>query len=151
MAPGKESSVCTTQSEQINATAFQRYLTLLAIKLLKRFRKRSGTVLFLSKKICVKYGSGVNLREVSSIRFVAKHTSVPVPRVYCAFTYSNRTYVVMERIHGDSVGEGWFKRSEQSRAKILDQLKNMIEEIRHITPPTVIGVAHVDGGSLYDP
>jgi hypothetical protein len=30
-----------------NTTAFRRYLTLLEIKLLKRFRKRIGTVLFL--------------------------------------------------------------------------------------------------------
>jgi hypothetical protein len=37
----------TARSEQINATAFRRYLTLLEIKLLKRFRKRNGTILFL--------------------------------------------------------------------------------------------------------
>jgi hypothetical protein len=47
MASEKESSVYTARSEQINATAFRRYLTLLEIKLLKRFRKRNGTVLFL--------------------------------------------------------------------------------------------------------
>ncbi|KAF2007407.1 kinase-like protein [Amniculicola lignicola CBS 123094] len=151
VASAKESSVYTARSEQINATAFQRYLTLLAIKLLKRFRKRNGTVLFLSKKICVKYGSSVNLSEASSIQFVAKYTSVPVPRVYCAFANSNRAYIVMERIHGDPVGLGWLKRSEESRIKILDQLKDMVGELRHITPPTGIGVAQVDGGPLYDP
>lgn len=56
----------------------------------------------------------------------------------------------MERIHGSSIGEGWFKRSEESRRKILQQLKDMIAEIRRIERPTGTGVAHIDGGPLYD-
>jgi thiamine kinase-like enzyme len=57
----------------------------------------------------------------------------------------------MERIHGETVGAGWFKRSEESKTKILNQLRKMIEEMRRITPPEGTGVAHVDGGPLYDP
>lgn len=141
---------CTARPEQINASTSQRYLTLLAIKLLKRFRPRKGTVLFLSKNICVKYGALVNLNEATTIQFVAKHTSVPVPRVYCAFATSERSYIVMERVHGEPVGQGWLNRSEESRRKILDQLKDMVGEIRRIKPPTGTGVAHVDGGPLFD-
>ncbi|KAF2023627.1 hypothetical protein EK21DRAFT_105175 [Setomelanomma holmii] len=150
-APGAISSVSSFSVYNINATAFRRHLTLLAIKLLKRFRKRNGTVLFLSKKICVKYGSSVSLSEASSIPFVAKHTSVPVPRVYCAFANSNRAYIMMEGIHRDPVGLGWLKRSEESRVKILDQLKDMVGEMRRIIPPIGIGVAHVEGGPLNEP
>ncbi|KAF1997084.1 hypothetical protein P154DRAFT_606910 [Amniculicola lignicola CBS 123094] len=130
-----ESSVDTARSEQINATAFQRYLTLLAIKLLKRFRKRNGTVLFLSKNVCVKYGSNISLSEASSIQFAAKYTLVPVPR----------------RIHGDPVGLGWLKRLEESWVKILHQLKDMVGEMRRIIPLIGIGVAYVDGGPLHNP
>jgi aminoglycoside phosphotransferase len=152
MSLGKESSDRPTQSQSqpINATASKRFLTLLAIKLLKRFRKRYGSVLFLSDKICVKYGSLVNLSEASTMQFVAKHTSIPVPRVYCAFVHQDRTYIVMERIHGEQVRAGWVWRSKGSQAKILNQLKKMIEELRRITPPPGTGVASVDGGSLYD-
>ncbi|KAF2853118.1 hypothetical protein T440DRAFT_466108 [Plenodomus tracheiphilus IPT5] len=57
----------------------------------------------------------------------------------------------MERLHGEPVGVGWFERSEQSRAKILDQFKRMIEDMRSTTPPQGIDVAHVDGGALCDP
>ncbi|KAJ4364957.1 hypothetical protein N0V83_008573 [Neocucurbitaria cava] len=146
----KEGSAYAAQSRPINDTTFNRYLTLLAIKLLKPFRKPNDGILFLSQKICVKYGTDVTLGEASTMQFVAKHTSVPVPRVYCAFAKHNRAYIVMERIHGEPVGAGWFKRSEGSRTKILNQLKNMIEEMRRITPPEGIGVAHVDGGPLYD-
>ncbi|KAF2124398.1 kinase-like protein [Dothidotthia symphoricarpi CBS 119687] len=150
VASEKEGSDYAAQSQPINDTPFRRYLTLLAIRLLKRFRKRHGPVLLLSDKICVKYGSHVSLREASTMQFIAKHTSIPVPRVYCAFTNQNRGYIVMERIHGEPVGAGWFKRSEESRAKILDQLKEMIEKMRRITSPEDIGVANVDGGPLFD-
>jgi aminoglycoside phosphotransferase len=146
-----ESVAYVAQSQPINATAFRRYLTLLAIKLLKRFRKRNGTVLFLSNNICVKYGTSTRLSEATTMQFIAKHTSIPVPRVYCAFTNQNRTYIVMERMHGEPVGAGWFKRSEESKDKILCQLKEMVEEMRRLPPPESIGVAHVDGGPLYDP
>ncbi|EAT83716.1 hypothetical protein HBH56_198340 [Parastagonospora nodorum] len=139
-----------SRSQPINATAFRRYLALLSIKLLKRFRERSGNVLFLSKHKCVKYGTSVQLSEAATMQFVANHTSIPVPRIYCAFTHHKRTYIVMERICGDYVGAGWLKRSEEGKASILSQLKSMIEELRRIPPPEGTGVANVDGGPLYD-
>ena len=140
------------EPQPINATPFRRYLTLLAIKLVKRFRKPEGTVLFLSDKVCVKFRSDARdaFSEASTMRFVAERTSLPVPRVHCAFAHRNRAYIVMERIHGDDVGAGWVRRSEESKAKILDQLGNMIEEMRRITPPEGTGVARVDGGPLCD-
>ena len=149
--PKKESPTYAAQSQPINATTFRRYLTLLAIKFSKRFRKQSSSpVLFLSKKLCVKCGPQVNLSEASAMEFVAKHTSIPVPRVYCAFKHKNQSYIVMERIHGEPLANGWYGRSKESREKILAQLKNMIEEMRRIMPPDGIGVANVDGGPLYD-
>ncbi|KAF1973715.1 hypothetical protein BU23DRAFT_589439 [Bimuria novae-zelandiae CBS 107.79] len=137
----KVSSAYAAQPQPINATTFRRYRTLLAIKLIKRFRKPNGPVLFLSDKICVKYGTRATLSEASTMQFVAKHTSIPIPRVYCAFVNQNLAYIVMERIHGKPVGAGWFKRPEESRTKILNQPKQMVEELRRITPLEGIGVA----------
>ncbi|KAI8937905.1 hypothetical protein NX059_005589 [Plenodomus lindquistii] len=147
----EKESFANAQSQAINASPFRRYLILFAIKLLKRFRKRSGSTLFLSRKLCVKYGTRTSLSEASTMQFVAKHTSIPVPRVYCAFTKRNRTYIVMERIQAEPIGAGWFQRSEESKAKILGQLKKMIGEMRSITSSEGMGVAHVHGGPLYDP
>jgi thiamine kinase-like enzyme len=45
---------------------------------------------------------------------------------------------------------GWVRRSEQSKAKILDQLKSMIVQMRSILPPEGTGVAEVDRGPLFD-
>jgi hypothetical protein len=56
----------------------------------------------------------------------------------------------MERIQGENLAYVWHSLSEESRAKILEQLKNLIREIRSLAKPESFGVANVDGGSLYD-
>ncbi|USP80544.1 kinase-like protein [Curvularia clavata] len=137
-------------SQQVNASAFRRYLTLFTLKLLRRSQERRSKVLFASDKICIKYGRTATLNEASALQFIAKHTSIPVPRVYCAFIHQHRTYIVMERMRGEPVARGWTRRSEESKAKILDQLKKMVEEMRRISPPEDVGVASVNGGPLYD-
>jgi len=147
----EESPTNATQSPPINATLLNRCLTLLAVKLIKRTRKRNGSVLFLSRTLCVKIRSATNLSEASTLQFVAKHTSLPVPRVYCAFVSHGRAYIVMQRIQGEYVGDGWRKRSEESKARLLHQLGTMVQEMRRIPCPEGTGVARVDGGPVYDP
>lgn len=104
----------------------------------------------LTDRLCVKYGRRVHLSEASTMHFISQHTSIPVPKVLCAFTHSGRSYIVMERIQGDIIGSGWVRRSEESKAKLLSQLKKMIQEMRDLQPPEGIGVASVDGGPLSD-
>lgn len=127
-----------------------RYLTLLAIRILKHLRPREGNVLMLTDGLCVKYERRVHLSEASTMRFISQHTSIPVPKVICAFTRSGRTYIVMERIKGDIIGRGWAKRSEDSKAKLLSQLAGMVREMRDLEPSQGMRVASVDGGSLFD-
>ena len=47
------------------------------------------------------------------------------------------------------IARGWIYRSAESKANILSQVKQMIQEMRSI-PSTDVGIANVDGGSLYD-
>jgi len=148
----QEQTDCSTlppDSEPINNTRLRRFLVLLAIKLLKRFRQRNGTVLVLSSNICVKYGPLRYLSEARTMQFLAQNTSIPVPKVFCSFTHKDWTYIVMERIHGEMIGRGWVARSAESKAKILFQVKDMVQEMRKI-PPQGIDVANVDGGPLND-
>ncbi|KAI9700032.1 MAG: hypothetical protein M1836_002566 [Candelina mexicana] len=139
-----------TQSPPVNDKALYRFLVLIAIKLSKRYRPFSGSVLLISKQICIKYGRLVNLSEASTMRFISQHTSIPVPKVICAFTYHSGTYIVMERIDGDMVGRGWFNRNAESQTKVLSQLRRMIQEMRSLSPPQGQGVTNVDGGPLFD-
>lgn len=85
-------------SNPINDNVWRRYSTLLAIKILNHIRPCRGCVFILTNTLCVKYGSHVHLSEASTMRFLTQHTSIPVPEVYCGFTYSD--------IHRDGKDQG---------------------------------------------
>ncbi|KAJ5218979.1 kinase-like protein [Penicillium cinerascens] len=144
------STTSSSASKPFNDKFLYRFSTLLAVKILRRIRPRHGNVLMLTDRLCVKYGRRVHLSEASTMRFISQHTLIPVPRVLCAFTRNGWTYIVMERIRGDMIGSGWVHRSEESKTKLLAQLREMIRELRELKPPETMKVASVDGGSLYD-
>lgn len=58
--------------------------------------------------------------------------------------------MVMSRIPGHKLAEGWLERSPESRKIILMQLRVMIEEMRALTPAPDTGVESVTGGQLWD-
>lgn len=136
-------------SPSINNTSLNRFLVLAAIRLLRRVRPRRGNVLFLTDRLCVKYGTLSHLSEASTLRFIAQHTSIPVPKVYCAFTRHGWTYILMERIDGEMVARHWVNRGTESKAKILSQIRKFIQEMRSLPPPSM-KVTNVDGGPLSD-
>ena len=84
------------------------------------------------------------------MQFISQHTSIPVPKVYCAFKHKKLTYIVMEHLKGHDLSVRWVWRSKESQAAILAQLKLMIDEMRALRPPHASKIASVDGGSLYD-
>jgi hypothetical protein len=135
----------------VNASTINR-LTRFAIKVLKRFRKHSGTVSLLSGNICAKYGRSTHLSEAAIIRYVAQHTSTTAPRVRCAFEREGRTYIVIGRVYGEPLsvldGSNALRRVE---GPLLAQLKIYIEEMRRLVSPEGIRLANVDDGMLYDP
>ena len=137
-------------SGPINDSALNRLSTLLAIAALSRIRSLKGSVLMLTDRLCVKYGQRIHLSEAATMHFISQNTSIPVPKIHCAFTYRGCPYIVMERIKGDMIGVGWVNRSEESKTKLLTQLKKMIQEIRELPPPEGIGITSISGGTLFD-
>src|SRR4051794_41125181 len=73
------------QSSKNMNTWLRCNLTIVAIAILKRFRPRQSTVLFLTDRIRVKYSPFHHLSEGKALQFIASNTSVPVPKVYCTF------------------------------------------------------------------
>ncbi|KAI1496975.1 kinase-like domain-containing protein [Biscogniauxia marginata] len=134
--------------------SFRALLTIIAVKILtqrylRQFWKHPGGVFFLSR-FCIKRSPFENLIEAHTVRFLSQHTSIPVPKVYCAFTYRGQAYTVMERIDGARAGQGWVRRSAESKEKILDQLRSIVEKIRAVSPPDGVGVSNLLGGPIYD-
>jgi aminoglycoside phosphotransferase len=125
-------------------------MTLTAISLLKHIRPRNRIVLFLSKNICVKYSNTVQLSEAAALRLVAEKTTIPVPKVYCAFQNKGITYIVMQRIDGEPIGKNWEAKPESERESLLEQLKGYFDQLRAIPHPRPATIAAADMGSLYD-
>jgi serine/threonine protein kinase len=135
--------------KDIQNTPLRRFAVLAAIKTLGRFRSWRGGALSLTNKICVMYGFGVQMSEAFTLQFIAMHTSIPVPKVYCAFVHKGSTYIVMERLHGDVIGKGWDLRSPDSKDRIFAQLRSMVNAMRALPPPGR-GISNVVGGPVYD-
>lgn len=91
----------------------------------------------------------MQLSEAFTLRFIAAHTSIPVPKVHCAFVHDGCTYILMDRIEGEIVARGWSSRSDESKRRIFDQLKNMVAEMRDIPAPGPC-ISNAMGGPLYD-
>lgn len=113
----------------------------------KLFTRSGGTILYLN--FCIKYGNAVTLAEANALQFIGKHTSVPVPKVHHAFAYHGRTYILMERIRGETIANRWHALSDTSKSLIFSQLKGMVEEIRSVPSPTN-GVCNLEGGPIHD-
>lgn len=139
-----------TEDLAINATFSRRLFTRLALKTLGRLHKPDGLCTPSSKHIIVKTGRRVHLTEAATMDFIARNTSLPVPKVYCAFIHRGNAYIVMEKIQGKDLPAAWKGLSEVARENVYAQLKGMIDEMRFWKPPAGAGVESCVGGSLYD-
>ena len=137
-------------SQPINASRLNRHLVLLAVTLLHRFRPRSGRVIFLTSNYCIKHGPFLHLNEAAAMKVVAERTTVPVPKVYCAFERKGSTYILMERIDGKMIADRWIRRSEQSQAALLAQLRGYIAQLRALASPRSGVIAAADLSKLFD-
>ena len=97
----------STDSKPISATRTRRFCTLAAVALCKHVRPRKGTVLVLSHRFWVDSGDRVDLSEASAMHFIAQHTSIPVPEIYCASVHRDKTFIVMEHIDGETIAQRW--------------------------------------------
>ena len=134
----------------VHNTFVRRFLTILALKTAGRFYPYTGPCVQISKHLIVKTNARVHLTEAATMQFVAANTSVPVPRVHCAFVYKNQAYIVMERIQGCTLAHAFKTLSEADLKTIFAQLRRMLEELRKLSPPEGAGIQSCVDGSLRD-
>jgi len=113
-------------------------------------KDRDFSVRYISHKLCIKCGDRLDLSEAHAMEFIRRNTSIPVPKVYCAFKRRGITYIVMERLAGKKLTCDWYIRTPESRAIILSQLKRMIEELQQITPPSNCRISNLLGGPIFN-
>ncbi|KAI5923094.1 kinase-like domain-containing protein [Camillea tinctor] len=141
----------------INDRFWIRALTIIAVyvstwRYLRWFWKHPGNGILFVWGFCIKIRGThfASLSEAHTMRFVAQHTSIPVPKVYCAFEWRGKAYTVMERIDGKMAACGWVYRSEESKRKVLAQLESLIQQLHAVEPPDGGGVSNILGGPIYD-
>ena len=135
----------------VKGSWLRKQLTRASIALLESRRPRAGSVLFLTSSICVKYGPTHHVAEALAIQYIASHTTIPVPKIHCAFERKGITYIVMSRLPGTSIAEAWHTRTDGSKAHLLEQLKKYVDEMRNLDQPRPGIVEGLNGSKLYDP
>ncbi|KAL6706640.1 hypothetical protein ACN47E_005182 [Coniothyrium glycines] len=124
----------------VTKLAAQRYIS-------KLFACSGGTIFYLN--LCIKFGDAVTLSEANTLRFIAKHTSIPVPKVHHAFVHHGKAYILMERVRGETIAKRWQSLSEASKLSIFRQLKQIVNELRSV-PCQTNGVSNIDGDPIHD-
>lgn len=85
--------------------------------------------------------------EAEAMCLVRKKTSVPVPRVFNAYTIGDIGFILMEKIPGVELEQCWEGLSRESKESIAKQLRGYIQEWRQIKGPFF---GSVDGGPCED-
>jgi hypothetical protein len=116
-----------------------------------------GKVIYEKSYVCwlVKHACGTKVTkfhrirtrptEAEAMRFVAEHTTIPVPRVYDV----GDNHLTMEFIEGESLEKSWAKLSPDDQALVVRQLRDYVGQLRAIKSPDG-RICSFDGGPATD-
>lgn len=82
------------------------------------------------------------------MRFVSKHTRIPVPRVWVHFQLFEGHYIFMSRMRGVCLEDVWPQLPPEEKATIASQLADYLSQLRAIPPPPRSSICSVLGGSV---
>ena len=85
----------------------------------------------------VKFGRQVDLLEGENMLFVAHSTTVPVPLVYALFRdpLREKSYMVIQRITGNTLKSEWPSVSNIQKEAIATKLGSILRELRSLPSP----------------
>lgn len=107
------------------------------------------TVLQTPGNAVLKIGGANIAREAESMRFVSRHTSVPVPRILDAWLESeDKGFLVIERLPGQTLRSAWRDLTSSQRAHVASQLKGFMDQIRRLTPLQPEAISSLHGGAF---
>lgn len=91
-------------------------------------------ILFLpNENRIMKAGPSVKMSEAEAMRYVALHTSIPVPEVQESYIKDGCGYIVMSKADGEPLGDVWEDLSSEQRALVVSQLRSYTEQLRSLT------------------
>jgi serine/threonine protein kinase len=98
----------------------------------------------------IKYGYRARLTEAATNEFIAKYTTIPVPRILDVFKRDGTVHIVQEFIDAPLLMKVWHKLGLDDRKRCMIQLKGYIEQLRSLVPPEPGKVQAIDGGGFTD-
>lgn len=108
----------------------------------------------------IKYGSHASLIEAMTMSFIAQHTSLPLPKLYAAYSYGPLdrdvddfgglydTYIFMDFVEGETPEKAWDNYNSATKFQIPSELRGYIEQLR--TVPVADYIGSVDRGPVTD-
>ncbi|RDB23486.1 hypothetical protein Hypma_008957 [Hypsizygus marmoreus] len=91
-----------------------------------------------------------NPAEVLNMKYIAEHTTIPVPHVQDHFSRKGRCYLIMDYIHAPSLDFVWHRFSRLEKSCLLAQLHQFLTQLRNLTPPHPGYVEAAGGLPCYD-
>lgn len=107
-----------------------------------------GRVVRVQEMFVMKYGVNVDLLEAHNMQYVARFTTVPVPKVYAIYQHQEgnylKTYILMQYIPGRTLLDLWDSLDEARKTSIAKTLRNNFDQLRQLQHPGYFG--NIDGG-----
>ncbi|KAF8155483.1 protein kinase subdomain-containing protein PKL/CAK/CAK-fungal1 [Crassisporium funariophilum] len=111
--------------------------------------RKSRYAVFRSRNY-IKSGSRVRIQEALSMDFVARNTTIRVPRVLDVFSIRGRVHIIQERFRGRILEDVWYSLSAEEKHSSMLQVKDCLDQLRALKPPHPERVQAVDGSGLID-
>ena len=137
---GSSTEVVLSQPPQVPVRTIKdkitRKLRRLAIRYARKYCTRlSPNVVKLNSGIVVKVAPTLTFAEAYALQYVAKQTSVPVPRLIDAYESKGVKFIVMEYVNGAPLSKLWGKMKKEEKSSLLRELRQYVDELRNVPPP----------------
>lgn len=109
--------------------------------------KMGARIVFADSDTLVKFGHGVRLSEAEALYLASTRTTIATPRLLSAYVLDGVGYIVMSYEAGEPFEQYWDRASQAEQTRILDQLRDYVNQMREI-PGDFIG--GVDGSPCRD-
>jgi hypothetical protein len=98
-------------------------------------------VVGVGQHFVVKFGQGVDLAEGENMLFVRENTNICVPRVFALYsdTKTGKSFIIMERIIGETLLAAWPRLTQTEKQNILSDLRIQFNEMRQLPSPNYFG------------
>lgn len=74
------------------------------------------------------------LPELEALRYISKHTSIPVPKVHGIYHVGGRLYIEMDYVQGKTLQDTWPGLSLDKKQTIVEEVASFIEQLRLLKP-----------------